>query len=226
MANPIMIRLGITCVFLIPGARGYLLIDAGTRGKAPVFRHALLRHGISPRQIRLIIVTHVHYDHVGSLQAIRCQCHCPVLVHHAEAEHLAQGRMALPSGTRPLTRGLIALAKRHPRLAQKLLRFDAVGPDRVIEGTLDLTPEGFDARIMPTPGHTPGSLSVVTLSGQAFVGDLAINYLPGGRGPFTPPFGESLDQIRESWRVLVDMDVTMIYPAHGRPFEAHKLPLG
>ena len=225
MANPIVIRLGITCVYLIPGKAGYLLIDAGSRGKAPVFLSALSRHGISPRQIRLIIITHVHYDHVGSLQAIRrYHCPCPVLVHQAEADLLTQGRMVLPPGTRPLTCCLIALARRHPRLAQRLLRFDGVVPDRVIQGQVDLAQDGFDARVLSTPGHSPGSISVVTSSGQAFVGDLAINYLPGDRGPFTPPFGDSVDRIRTSWRVLVDMGVKMIYPAHGRPFEAHKLP--
>jgi len=49
----------------------------------------------------------------------------------------------------------------------------------------------FDARVLPTPGHTAGSLTVINASGQAFVGDLAVNYLPGGRGPFWPPLGET-----------------------------------
>ena len=225
MGNPILIRLGITCVYLIPGTAGYLLIDAGLRGKTPVFRRALSRHGISPRQIRLILVTHVHYDHVGSLKAIRSHCACPVMVHRAEATHLARGRMALPPGTRPLPRGLIALAKRHPRLTKRLMSFDAVTPDSLIDGPLDLSSAGFDARVLPTPGHSPGSISVVTPSGQAFVGDLAINYLPGGRGPFYPPFGDSRDQIRASWRRLLALGVKTVYPAHGWPFPARRLPV-
>ena len=225
MTDPIAIRLGITCVYLIPGTAGYLLIDAGPRGKIPLFRRALSRHGISPRQIRLILVTHVHYDHVGSLEAIRDYCACPVLVHGAEAPHLAQGRMVLPPGTRPLTGMLIALARRHPRLAKGLMRFDPVVPDRIIDGPLDLSLYGFAARVLPTPGHTPGSISVVTASGLAFVGDLAVNYLPGGHGPFYPPFGDSLDTIRKSWCVLGAMGVTRIYPAHGQPFAIHKLPI-
>jgi hydroxyacylglutathione hydrolase len=83
----------------------------------------------------------------------------------------------------------------------------------------------FDARVLPTPGHTAGSLTVVTASGQAFVGDLAVNYLPGGRGPFWPPFGESRRPIRDSWQTLRNQGVTTIYPAHGRPFKIEKLPL-
>ena len=225
MMEPIIVRLGITCVYLLPGTAGYLLIDAGPRRKAAAFQRALSRARIAPCQIRLILVTHVHYDHVGSLKAIQNRCACPVLVHRLEADHLARGRMVLPPGTMPLTRRLIALAARHPRLAGRLLRFDPVTPDIVIDEPLDLRPRGFDAHIIPTPGHTPGSLSVVTPSGRAFVGDLAVNYLPGGRGPFTPPFGHSRSQIRASWRTLVAMGAKTIYPAHGKPFEADRLPL-
>ena len=225
MTDPIVIRLGITCVYLIRGTAGYLLIDAGPCGKAPVLLRALSRQGISPRQIRLILVTHVHYDHVGSLNAIRNHSDGPVLVHRAEAAHLTQGRMALPPGTRPLTRALMALARRHPRLARRLLYFDPVAPDRIIDGPLDLSPYGFDARVLPTPGHTPGSISVVTSSGRAFVGDLAVNYLPGGSRLFYPPFGDSFETIRDSWRALAAIGVKTVYPAHGWPFATRKLPI-
>jgi glyoxylase-like metal-dependent hydrolase (beta-lactamase superfamily II) len=214
-----------THVYLLPGTTGYLLIDAGPRSYAEFFLRSIRRYGISPRQIRLILVTHVHFDHVGSLQAIEEKCGAPVLVHHAEAGLLRQGKVVLPPGTQPLTQRLIQFANRHPRLVKRLFRFDPVTPDRVITASLDLIPFGFDARVLPTPGHTAGSLTVVTASGQAFVGDLAVNYLPGGRGPFWPPFGESRRLIRDSWQTLRNQGVTTIYPAHGSPFKVEKLPL-
>ena len=218
------IRLGMTQTYLLRGAGGYLLVDAGPRGFAPTFRRALSHHGIAPQQIRLIIVTHAHFDHVGSLHALQNLCNCPVLAHRAEAELLAHGRVVLPPGTNWLTRFLIRLARRHPRRVKKLGRFDPVRPDRTISRPLDLAAYGFDAQVRPTPGHTPGSLSVVTASGRAMVGDLAVNYLPAGRGPFWPPFGDDLALIRESWSALRSMGVTTFYPAHGRPFKVEKLP--
>lgn len=217
------ILLGITHVYLLEGLRGYLLIDAGSRAMEPVFRQALQRRGIAPDQIRLIAITHVHFDHVGSLRDIQSACGCPVLVHRAEAELLSEGRVVLPPGLRPLTRLLTRLARRRPRLIQRVFRFDPVVPAHVIKGPLDLAPFGFDAWGIPTPGHTAGSLSVVTPSGRAFVGDLAVNYRPGGRGPFLPPFGDSLPLVRESWRTLMDMGVSTFYPAHGRPFSPHSV---
>lgn len=225
MVLPHIVRLGMTHVYLLPGSAGYLLIDAGPRGCAEPFARSIRRLGISLRQIRLILVTHVHFDHVGSLQAIQKNCDAPVMVHYAEAGLLRRGQVVLPPGTQPLTRRLIRFANRHPNRVKRMFRFDPVRPDRVISAPLDLTPFGFDARVLPTPGHTPGSLTVITASGQAFVGDLAVNYLPGGRGPFWPPFGDSRRLIRDSWQTLRNQGVTTIYPAHGGPFKAEKLPL-
>ena len=224
MARLQIFRLGLTHVYLLPGASGYLMIDAGPRGTAPSFFRSLGRYGIAPGQIRLILITHVHFDHVGSLHAIQKQCNCPVLVHQTEAELLSQGRVVLPPGMHLLTRLLVRLANRHPRLANQLFWFDPVNPDRVITEPLDLTPLGFDAHVLPTPGHTPGSLTVITASGQAFVGDLAVNYLPCGRGPYWPPFGDSRRLIRDSWQTLRNHGATTIYPAHGQPFRIEKLP--
>jgi len=224
MVLPYMVRLGITHIYLLPGASGYLMIDSGPRGTAPSFIRALQRYGIAPGQISLILITHVHFDHVGSLHAIQKRCACPVLVHQAEAELLSRGRVVLPPGTHRLTRRLLQLANRHPRLVRRLFRFDPVTPPRIISETLDLAPFGFDARALPTPGHTSGSLTVITPSGQAFVGDLAVNYLPGGRGPYWPPFGDSRQLIRDSWQILRNQGATTIYPAHGQPFKAEKLP--
>ena len=217
------ILLGITHVYLLEGVHGYLLIDAGSRAMGPAFGRALQRRGVRPDQIRLIVITHVHFDHVGSLRAIHAGCGCPVLVHRAEAGLLSTGRVVLPPGTRPLTRLLTRLARRRPRFIQRVFHFDPVVPTHVLVGPLDLAPFGFDARVVPTPGHTAGSLSVVTPSGRAFVGDLAVNYRPGGRGPFLPPFGDSLSQVRRSWRTLMAMGVSTFYPAHGCPFDPHSV---
>jgi len=200
------------------------MIDAGPRGTAPLLLRSIERCGITPGQIRLILVTHAHFDHVGSLHALQKRCGCPVLVHRAEADLLSRGRVVLPPGTQHLTRRMLGLANRHPRLVKRLFRFDPVTPDRIIREPLDLTPLGFNARVLPTPGHTPGSLTVITTSGQAFVGDLAVNYLPGG-GPYWPPFGDSLRLIRKSWHTLLDQGATTFYPAHGRPFKVEKLPV-
>jgi len=92
------------------GPHRWVLVDAGVRGRHENFFHKLRRLNIEPRDIRLIVVTHVHFDHVGSLAAIQRRCDCPVAVHAAEAALLEKARIVLPPGTGVFSRRLIALA--------------------------------------------------------------------------------------------------------------------
>lgn len=73
---------------------------------------------------------------------------------------------------------------------------------------------GVNGFILSTPGHTEGSLSVVLQTGEAFVGDLAVNFM----GSVTTPFAVDTTELFLSWRKIVKLGVNNIYPRHGRPF--------
>lgn len=77
---------------------------------------------------------------------------------------------------------------------------------------------GKPGRVIHTPGHTMGSLSIVLESGEAFVGDLVMNFGFMRRGPGLPLFAEDVNLVVKSWKKLLDSGVKMIYPAHGKPF--------
>ena len=91
------------------------------------------------------------------------------------------------------------------------------------EDDYSLSEFGIKGKIVFTPGHSPGSISVVLNSGDAFVGDLAMNGLPLTLGPNLPIFAEDMSVLENSWRKLIDLGVKKIYPAHGRPFLAKKM---
>jgi len=63
-------------------------------------------------------------------------------------------------------------------------------------------------------------VSVVLESGEAFVGDLAMNMFPMRLSPGLPIFGDDMQAVRDSWRKLHEMGVRMVFPAHGKPFAA------
>ena len=73
-------------------------------------------------------------------------------------------------------------------------------------------------KIIHTPGHSPGSVSVLLERGDAFVGDLAMNTLPMRFRPDLPLFGDRMEMIKNSWRLLLNQGAKMVYPAHGNAF--------
>ena len=74
-----------------------------------------------------------------------------------------------------------------------------------------------------TPGHSWGSVSVLLDSGEAFVGDLAMNMFPMRLKPGLPIFGDDVQVVKNSWRKLLDMGAKTVYPAHGKPFPVETL---
>jgi hydroxyacylglutathione hydrolase len=224
MHHSLSILLGITNVYLLRGRWGWLLVDAGPRHWHRHLFRRMACWGLQPASIKLIVVTHAHFDHVGSLAAIRSRCGCPVAVHLAEADILRRGQAVVPPSLSLITRPAVALARRHKRLTRRLMAFPPVGPEIVVRGPLDLAPLGFDACIVPTPGHTAGSLSVLTGSHDAFVGDLAINYCRH-LAWLLPPFGDDPGQIRRSWMDLIALGARRFLPAHGLPLPVQRLPL-
>jgi len=141
-------------------------------------------------------------------------------VHTREAGLLASGRVVIPPGTILPARLLKWMTDRCPEVTSRVCAFDPVAADLLISEPMDLKEHGFDARIIPTPGHTEGSLSILTAAGNAFVGDLAVNMPWLGRQRYSSPFGDSVGEMAASIESLIREGARWIYPAHGRPFEA------
>ena len=169
------IRLGFGNGYLIQAQRGCIVIDAGSKNQQQPFIRHLEKNNLSGDEVGLIVITHVHFDHVGSLKAIKELCKCPVAVHERESQLLRGGVVVFPPGTNLYAKAASYIGQ---KLMRPLFRFPSVEPDIFISEDFSLEPFGIPVDIIPTPGHTGGSLSVLLSSGQAFVGDLAANYLP------------------------------------------------
>lgn len=206
------IRLGTCNTYLIQGSNGYIMVDAGNANREKAFLHHLRKNSISPDQIKLIVVTHVHFDHVGSLGAIKNICRCPVAVHENEVGLIKKGKTVIPPGVNLLGKTVSYLGKKATE--NGFLKFDAVDPDIVVTKERSLEEFGVKGSIVPTPGHTAGSMSVVLSTGEAFVGDLAVNFF----GCVVPPFAESFRELVASWRMIASLGAKTIFPGHGPPF--------
>lgn len=213
------IRLGTSNSYLIAGHSGLILVDSGNKNYTEKFHHRLQGLNISPDQVKLIVVTHVHFDHVGSLSEIKKLCGCKVAVHKDAANLLRMGTSTIPPGTNPLIRSISWLGR---NFMPGITRFGGVEPEILMDEGMDLLAFGAKGRIVHTPGHTAGSISLVLDSGEAFVGDIAIHHLPFTNSVF-PSFAEDPTRIIDSWKKIVRLGAKTILPGHGPSFPAEKL---
>ncbi len=209
-----IIKVGTINCYLLKSEISNVLIDTGYKGKFQIILDFLESNGIIPESVGLIVLTYAHYDHVGNASKIKEITGAKVLVHKEELS-LLKSEVTDSTSTKPLNIwGKILFSK----ISSIDTTFNSITPDIIMDSGFNLEDYGFSGRIINTPGHSKGSISVILNSGEAFVGDLAMNGLPLRFGAGEPIFGENIKEIYESWKKLVEFGVHTLYPAHGPSF--------
>ena len=208
------IHCGFGTVYALKGD-GVILIDGGDPNKLDSFIKGIAKVSIKPEEIKLIILTHGHWDHIGSARDIKQMTKARILLHHKDMHFLADEKPTQPPGLNSWGRtGSALLTFISPMIHVPKFEVDIIAEDK----ELSLAEYGIPGRIIPTPGHSWGSVSVLLDSGDAFVGDLAMNLFPLRLNPGLPIFGDDMTIVKNSWKKLLDRDVKTIYPAHGNSF--------
>lgn len=165
-----------------------LVIDPG--GNTDVISRAIDDSGLD---IKLIILTHGHSDHIAALYDIQDKTGAEVAIHAYDADFL-EGRGSYSSQ--------FGISYRTPH-----------SPDRLLHEGDTLKISGLSLKVIHTPGHTPGSISLYT-PGKVFTGDTLFRR---GIGTTLMP-GSSRSQLINSIHIklMALPDDTIIYPGHGR----------
>jgi glyoxylase-like metal-dependent hydrolase (beta-lactamase superfamily II) len=180
------------------------------------FTKALQRYDFDWKEIDLLVITHGHMDHTGLAREIKDLSGAKLAIHQREADWLKRGSAPIPPGTTFLGRLLSSLGSLIPAIT-----VPPTGADILIgDDGLSLDVYGIPGEVIYTPGHTLGSVSVLLGSGDAFVGDLAMNARMMRLTPGPPIFAEDMDLVLGSWAKLLKSGAKRIYPAHGKPFSA------
>ena len=207
-------RLGVGRAYLYQEADRLTLIDAGLAGSAVRTYGAIEGIGRRPEDLRQIIVTHYHNDHIGALADVAERTGAQVLVHPLDAP-VVRGERPAPG---PNVTGLWKLLT--PLLVRGAKPTTPTRVDRELSDGDEVDLDG-GARVLHVPGHTMGSIALY-LPGRKmlFSGDAAANAL--GLGPPSGPFGmfnEDREQVKESFRRLAQLDFEVACFGHGKPLD-------
>ena len=196
--------------------KGAVLIDGAWPGSVPSFSKLLSVHEISPEEIKLIILTHGDFDHVGGTKEIQELTGAQIVMHHNDSEYLEKAIFHW-------TGGVTAWGKISRTLMIPLVKGKGRFPSATVhivlgDNGLSLREYRIPGEIVFTPGHTLGSISVILESGEAFVGCMAQNRIPFGFRPKLPIYAKDIELLKKSWSQVISMGAKTIYPGHGKPF--------
>ena len=204
---------------LIETADALFLVDAGFLGHGSTVLRAIRRLGRRPDELRLVIITHAHLDHFGGLAGLREAADFETACHPDHVSVLEQGGFLVSPAIRPGWHAYVGFVRR----TTGWLPVRGAGPVRALEDGADLSAWGLPGRIVHTPGHSAGCLSVLLDDGTALVGDLAQGKRLPTRVPELPAMAEDTDRVYQSWRRLLSMGATRFLPAHASAFTADEL---
>jgi glyoxylase-like metal-dependent hydrolase (beta-lactamase superfamily II) len=195
------------------------IVDAAMPGYYDEIPRELAAMGRTLSDVRAIVLTHGHSDHIGFAERLRKARSLPVWVHEADAA-LARGEVPNPAQGLGRTKlgpllGFLWLGLRNGGLRRPKVEVVSTYGDGA---TLDVPGA---PRVVLVPGHTPGSAALhVPREDALFVGDALATYAvtTGLRGPQVAPFTADADQAVASLARLEPLGASLVLPGHGVPW--------
>jgi glyoxylase-like metal-dependent hydrolase (beta-lactamase superfamily II) len=210
---------GLINAYLLADGGGVTIIDAGLPGYWSVLPAELAAMGRSLADVRAVVLTHGHSDHIGFAERARRERGIPVSVHELDAL-LAQGKVPNPAKGMGPVRPLPLL--RFLALSMRLggWHIDRLGEVATFGDGATLDVPG-SPRVVLVPGHTPGNAALYVAGRDAlFIGDAiaTVSVTTGITGPQIAPFTADPEQALASLDRLAGLDARWILPGHGQPW--------
>src|SRR5215469_2124852 len=205
----LMIPMGMANAFLIDADNGMTLIDAGYSGKQSAVFGAIREMGRSADQLKHLIFTHGHPDHIGSAAAIVRETGARTYMHPLDIPMAESGGPFRPIRAAPGLLGhLLCKLFYHPDE-----RLEPVAIDQPLTAG-EILPIAGGIEVIHTPGHCAGHVALLWRPGRMlFAGDVYTNLMGLG-----DPVGfESLQDGRASQRKLASLSFDAAGFGHGKP---------
>lgn len=183
-----------TNYWVISAGTSRLLVDLGWPGTMGWMRANLERMDVPIEEIRYGLATHYHIDHAGLAQELK-EAGVPLLVLDVQVEAIPR----MKRWTKPQDQ--YVEIKTHDNVTISCAESRSV-----------LEEIGIPGEIVPTPGHSDDSVSLLLDDGSVFTGDLTWPSFIGVEDP---------EVVLASWQTLREHGATRVYPGHGlvRPLD-------
>ena len=194
-----------------------IAVDSGSAEGEDIFREACRIAGIKPQEIVLLITTHGHVDHFININAMKKLTGAPILCHREAAPYLIEGSYPDVVARNEIGR---AILERQEREGPPVAHVPKVEPDIIIgDEPYNMTDWGISGKLLYTPGHSKGCISLVLDSGEAIVGDLFASFEGNPPCPavFVSPGADS-SELFQSLKYLLSLGINTFYSGHGGPF--------
>jgi glyoxylase-like metal-dependent hydrolase (beta-lactamase superfamily II) len=223
---PFHLELNHVNVHLVRLRDGWMLVDCGvaTRESQLVLDAALTEAGVAWHDIKTVLVTHCHPDHVGNLIPVMDRSGASLLMHEQEAALLARISQSVEAsapfdtllpdwGTPPDLVGAI-----QAEMAGSWRQFHWRQPDVLLRGGETIDTARGPMEVIHTPGHARGHLCLYFRDQQILIcGDHLLPTITPNIGwmPDADPLADYLDSLT----AIGALEIVLALPSHGDPFD-------
>lgn len=201
-------------MFVFEGTDGLVLVDAGLPGAAAVIEKGLAQINRSMRDIKHILITHAHPDHIGGLAELQRVIDAPTYVHRRDAL-VVRGEIPVPLPRPEEVHGF-------PRLLRAVLsRAPMPAPAKV---DVELNENDILDNVYPglcvvgEPGHSAGQVGFWMEDKRLlFAGDVIMRFFGRMRLPMSA-VSPDMAEVRRSVRKVADMNINVLCQGHGAPY--------
>jgi len=178
---------------LVATPQGHILIDTGTQKMAAVVFPNIVKLGFKPAEIKLMLISHAHYDHMETMETIRRITGATVAALEAEVPALVSG---------------------HDLSSNETWGQEPIQVGRVLKSGDDITLGGSTIKVIWTPGHTPGAAAYFIATQEN--GRTYQIVFGGPPGPITgePKYDTRPEDAFNSYKALRAMNPDILITGH------------